>query len=100
MRTQTGQRFSPSLIMKRLLTRQAPLKQFIFGLTSQKTHLKIYSPKKFNAVLTESGFVDIAIYISKNKKLICVRAKKPQGKTVCPGVSSAEQSATSGPERY
>jgi ubiquinone/menaquinone biosynthesis C-methylase UbiE len=37
---------------------------------------KIYSQKDFNDILTESGFVDIKINLSKDKKLICVIAKK------------------------
>jgi ubiquinone/menaquinone biosynthesis C-methylase UbiE len=38
--------------------------------------LKIYSQKDFYDILTESGFVDIKINLSKDKKLICVTAKK------------------------
>jgi SAM-dependent methyltransferase len=38
--------------------------------------LKIYSQEDFNAILTKSGFTDIKINLSKNKKLICVTAKK------------------------
>jgi ubiquinone/menaquinone biosynthesis C-methylase UbiE len=37
---------------------------------------KIYSQKDFNDILTGSGFVDIKINLSKDKKLICVIAKK------------------------
>ena len=38
--------------------------------------LKIYSPKDFNNILTESGFIDIKINLSENKKLICIIARK------------------------
>jgi ubiquinone/menaquinone biosynthesis C-methylase UbiE len=38
--------------------------------------LKMYSPKDFNNILTKSGFVDIKINLSSNKKLICIIAKK------------------------
>jgi SAM-dependent methyltransferase len=38
--------------------------------------LKVYSPKDFNEILSAAGFEDIRINLSKNKKLICVTAKK------------------------
>jgi ubiquinone/menaquinone biosynthesis C-methylase UbiE len=37
---------------------------------------KMYSQKDFNDILTGSGFVDVKINLSKDKKLICVTAKK------------------------
>ncbi|AEF83642.1 SAM-dependent methyltransferase, UbiE family [Treponema primitia ZAS-2] len=38
--------------------------------------LNIYSPNDFVNILTKSGFIDININLSKNKKLVCVIAKK------------------------
>jgi ubiquinone/menaquinone biosynthesis C-methylase UbiE len=38
--------------------------------------LKIYSPEDFNNILTDSGFIDIKINLSKNKKFICIIARK------------------------
>jgi ubiquinone/menaquinone biosynthesis C-methylase UbiE len=38
--------------------------------------LKIYSQEDFNDILTGNGFVDIKINLSKDKKLICITAKK------------------------
>jgi ubiquinone/menaquinone biosynthesis C-methylase UbiE len=42
----------------------------------KKFNLKMYSPKEFTNILSEIGFMDIQIILSKNKKLMCVIAKK------------------------
>jgi ubiquinone/menaquinone biosynthesis C-methylase UbiE len=39
--------------------------------------MKVYTPKDFNNILMENGYIDIKINMSKNKKTFCVMAKKP-----------------------
>ena len=51
--------------------KEPPLKSVVKMLEA-----KIFSPNDYRNVLSEAGFVDVEVNLSKNKKLVCITAKK------------------------
>jgi len=52
--------------------KEPPLKSVVNMLDA-----KIFSPNDYRNVLSEAGFVDVEVNLSKNKKLVCITAQKP-----------------------
>ena len=52
--------------------KEPPLKSVVDMLDA-----KIYSVSDYQNILSNAGFVDIKVHLSKNKKMICVTAQKP-----------------------